>query len=343
MNTVWLLARATVRLTPRSVRRLRTDPSIGVLYILVLIDIVTESPDQSMSACIQFFLLVELVTLFLSQTETPVLVKCQRVCRGWLEIIQKSQDLQEDLYFKPLSETETGEEHLTVTLNPMMSTHFGRIWAVQETSPLSHHQYAAQCTRCNYLDLTTLPWAKDGTHATACARLAFAREEASWRNMLISQPPIRWLDWWHEWESSDRRSREGFPDSPVRRGRGHHQNNAEFVKMGALWDLNEGPAMYQRFNVQEQAWEIHDDLPFKPESKRERRKYEVFDGNGVYWLTAHCRRDNEDGNWRWSRSNAWEGLSLRSITSGMSGSNSQHFRRVRERVMRWAHNNELTD
>lgn len=349
---------------------------------------------ESMSACSRFFSIVELVSLFLHQTETPALVMCQRVCRGWQEIIQKSQELQEHLYLKPSSRIATEEERVRVTLNPTMSTHFARIWGQHETISLPHHQYAAQAAKRNYLDLTALPWARDGTHASARARLAFAREEASWRKMLVSQPPIRWLDWWHAWESSDRRSDERHPNIRMRRGEGHQQSNADLITMGALWDSlegrllrgctvqvtffpaggsaeddpsaaeyekecrrpggvsargfstalpririhsrqvwpNEGPSIFQIFNVPEGVWEIHDELSFTPGTDRERRRWEVFDGDGTHWLTVDCRRDTKEANWRLSRSNACEGLSLCRIASRMSGGNSQLTRRRRERL-----------
>jgi hypothetical protein len=68
----------------------------------------------------------------------------------------------------------------------------------------------------------------------------------------------------------------------------------------------EGPAMYSRFDVQTGTWEIHDELPFIPQTDGERQQHERRDGDGLFWLTRDCGHDDKDINWRWSRSDAFE-------------------------------------
>lgn len=199
--------------------------------------------------------------------------------------------------------------------------------------------------------------------------------------MLVSQPPLRYLQWWHEWESSDHQNVEGYTQYPLLSGGGHQQVLSDITTIGALWDMlearllrgctiqvtffvaggsaeedptasdaekswqresrsrepntldfprvrlcshqvwpGEDPAMYQRFNVQSRAWEIHDQLPFIPQTDGERRKLESRDGNGVTWLTCDCAHDDEDDNWRWSRSDAFENVKMRAVTSRIAGS-----------------------
>ena len=281
-------------------------------------------------------------------------------------------------------------------LNPILSTHFAQIFGPDVVSSLSDGQDAMFAPKCTYSDLAGLPCARDGTHASARARTAFARKEASWRGMLVAQPPIRWLDWWHEWECSDRRGKEGYPDSPLRHGRGHRQDRSNHLTIGMLWDIvealllrqcttqvtffptggfagndpsageqektwqrssklsevgftttlpriricsrqiwpREGPAMWQRFNVPEGIWEVHDELGFTPGSEHQLRRLEMCDGNGTHWLVEDCRRDAEENNWRWSRSDAWDGLSFNGGSSSMSGGESKRSERVRERARR---------
>lgn len=100
-----------------------------------------------------------------------------------------------------------------------------------------------------------------------------------------------------------------------------------------IWP-HEGPSLYQIFNVQRREWEIHDELDIPSLSVREERKYDVYDGDGTYWLAADCKRDAEAANARWSRSEAYESLTLRTITSTMTGGNSRRTERVRARQAR---------
>lgn len=345
-----------------------------------------------MSACSRFFAVAELVTLFLEQAEAPALVNCLRVCRQWQEIIQDSEMIQEQLFLKATS--MAANRGYDVSLNPVMTTHFGAILAPHEIIWLSSDQTALRGPEHTYSDLEKLPWARDGTSADARSRLAFAREEASWRKMLISQPPMQWVDCWHSWETADRRtdSEERFLHRPVRHGSGHFHGNTGSITLGALYDYlearlargckaqatfypqggsaeqdpmasvwekrwqsreapakgfsttlprmniythqvwpGEGPAMYQEYRVADKRWDIQDELPFVPDTDRERRKYEAYDGDGVSWLQIDCQRDSGDANRRWSRADKWEELSLQKIRARASGAESSRSRRFRGR------------
>lgn len=158
-----------------------------------------------------------------------MLLNCQRVCRKWNQIISDSTLLQQNLFFEPSDSNETP------ILNPILWEVFGPVLA---TSIEPHHSFHGT----DYEHLEALPWARDGRTLEAPSRLAFAREEASWRNMYISQPPIDRLDWWHTWEviqelNTSPSSQED--DSASGSGWGHQDLPSTPLTLGILWDLLE--------------------------------------------------------------------------------------------------------
>ncbi|KAK5126801.1 hypothetical protein LTR85_009735 [Meristemomyces frigidus] len=207
-------------------------------------------------ACDRFFSIDELVTLLLHQAPTRVLINCQVVCTLWNTIITRSPVLQKKLFLLPStrpwedeeedygadsesSETSesspaaTGRKAVqnvsnkkdTPTLNPVLAEMFAPI--------LASHDLGSS-TWCDYSQLSSLPWAKTGTQLDSRSREAFARQEASWRSMLVSQPPIYRLDWWHEWTTTDNhRSGWGHQDY------GRPGNQDVPITLGMLWDLVE--------------------------------------------------------------------------------------------------------
>jgi hypothetical protein len=75
--------------------------------------------------------------------------------------------------------------------------------------------------------------------------------------------------------------------------------------------------MYQPFNLAEVVWQTQVELNFAPETQRERCRYEACDGDGMVRLVADCHRENEEADWRWSRSDAWGYVSAEdSVGSG---------------------------
>ncbi|KAK4501194.1 hypothetical protein PRZ48_007001 [Zasmidium cellare] len=187
-------------------------------------------PPQTFDACDRFFSIDELLTLFLESSPPLVLLNCTRVCTKWNSIIIDSPLLQQNLFLEQVESEQddaTSEQDSTPPrLNPILWQVFGPILAT-ETEP---HHSAPETT---YEDLESLPWARDGTTLSARARTAFAREEASWRNMYISQPPLSRLDWWHTWTVLQ-------PSlTPRARGWGHQDLPSTPLTLGLLWDLLE--------------------------------------------------------------------------------------------------------
>lgn len=57
--------------------------------------------------------------------------------------------------------------------------------------------------------------------------------------MLVSQPPSKNLQWWHEWESSEHRKIEGYTQYHLLSSGGHQQVLSDITTIGALWDMLE--------------------------------------------------------------------------------------------------------
>ncbi|RAK82053.1 uncharacterized protein BO72DRAFT_523922 [Aspergillus fijiensis CBS 313.89] len=100
-----------------------------------------------------------------------LLTSAQRVCTQWRSIVQRSSSLQEKLFFKPRA---TAKRHYSPEpiFNPLLTTAFPAIF--HAVSPHRGREF-------NIADLELI------THPAK--RTAYLRPEASWRSMLIQQPP----------------------------------------------------------------------------------------------------------------------------------------------------------
>jgi hypothetical protein len=195
---------------------------------------------SSFEACDRFFGIAELFQIFLDECPTSVLLNCTMVCRTWKEIIDCSTLLQEHLFRQPIEAGQGVQQGVQRILNPMLS-YFAPILIAG--SPAEHVPSVASFARPQ--DLISLTWARD-TSMEAPSRRAFAREEASWRNMLVCQPPISRIDWWHEWVHDDPGNTGSWPASSVLDGDdgpaygwGHQDDSRQYVTLGMLWDLVE--------------------------------------------------------------------------------------------------------
>lgn len=119
----------------------------------------------------QAFNTPEMLEMILTRLDMrTLLTSAQRVCRCWGNMISKSPSIQRALFFAPVENPMKLEEKI---LNPLLKEAFPSIFPANDRS-----SYYA-------LDLSSLAMAKD---ASAMAR--FIRKEASWRKMLVQQPPI---------------------------------------------------------------------------------------------------------------------------------------------------------
>lgn len=157
---------------------------------------------ESLTDCQRFFNTDELLLDILSRADALTLVNCQCVCRHWNSIIKNSQKFQETMFLVPVQQSIHTNGLDEVTLNPILKAFFDPLLVCHDSFPLrsSSGKEAFVTKFCTYSDLLTLPWARDGTDENAHARRAFSRREASWHRMLISQPPIRHINWFHEWK-----------------------------------------------------------------------------------------------------------------------------------------------
>ncbi|KAF7133940.1 hypothetical protein CNMCM5793_005466 [Aspergillus hiratsukae] len=96
-----------------------------------------------------------------------LLTSAQRVCRSWTRLIQTSTRLQQALFLKPIPPEKCREK----LRNPLLARHFWKLF------PPSMNPYGVR--ECSYLGL---PGSED-------IRQKFFRHEASWRRMLVQQPP----------------------------------------------------------------------------------------------------------------------------------------------------------
>lgn len=188
----------------------------------------SETDVEYFDACDRFFSIHELVALFLHSAPPLVLLKCQRVCKLWNQMIAQSQTCQENMFLKPLKQ-DFSENAVEPQINPILWECFGTV--------LAHRSLKGSVSSLlsKYEDIEHLPWARDGTSLEAPARKAYARPEASWRGMYISQPPIQRLDWWHSFTCEEKLPRRTDPVS----GWGHQYEHNRPITIGMLWDLVE--------------------------------------------------------------------------------------------------------
>jgi hypothetical protein len=206
------------------------------------------SPVKAHDACDEFFSIAELVQMFLDECSANVLLNCARVCSDWNQIIRGTDLLQEHLFSKP-AVSGLGSCR---KLNPILQSHFAPILCPDlRRTGMSVEDISRKLetgSPCTYADIATLAWTQDSS-IDAPKRQAFTRPEASWREMLVSQPPLRSIDWWHEWlydenatdDDASGATRRGFSEEAVDvDGWGHQDQSREYVTLGMLWDLVEG-------------------------------------------------------------------------------------------------------
>jgi hypothetical protein len=107
-----------------------------------------------------------------------LLTSAQRVCRNWTDLITKSPSIQKALFFTPITEYE-GKMQYKI-LNPLLKETFPSIFPAEDRPE-------------GYMfDFSGMTMTKD---ATSMAR--FVRKGASWRKMLVQQPPISGIGLYH--------------------------------------------------------------------------------------------------------------------------------------------------
>ncbi|KAL4964435.1 F-box protein [Aspergillus stella-maris] len=114
----------------------------------------------------RLFFTPELLQIVFLQTDFRTILTCQRVCRFWKEFVLASRKLQETVFMRPIPwNTEHGQRRHKPKLNPLIPC----------------QPYAIK----NYQPLPGLEFTKPTD--------AWQREEASWRRMLVTQPPWKYI------------------------------------------------------------------------------------------------------------------------------------------------------
>ncbi|KAL2848779.1 hypothetical protein BJX68DRAFT_255799 [Aspergillus pseudodeflectus] len=120
----------------------------------------------------------EILEMILLQVDMRTLLTFgQRVCHAWKNLIRTSRFLQRALFFMPIQESEwaAGEK----TLNPLLAEAFPSIFPAKY--------------KCDErFSIPQLPMAKDSE-----AMAIFGRRDASWRRMLVQQPPLSHIGVFH--------------------------------------------------------------------------------------------------------------------------------------------------
>jgi hypothetical protein len=115
---------------------------------------------------------LELLDMILTRVDMrTLLTSAQRVCRNWMNLINKSPSIQKALFFTPIADSEWGMNEKT--LNPLLTETFASIFPAEDRSVYYKFNFSG-------LALT-----KD-----APTMDRFVRKNASWRKMLVQQPPI---------------------------------------------------------------------------------------------------------------------------------------------------------
>lgn len=130
------------------------------------------------SAMSQVMLSPELLEMILVQMDMrSLLTSAQRVCHRWASLINKSPSIQKALFFTPIKPPEWGTDSMQ---NPLLVDAFPSFFPAKDRPD-----------RFKF-DFSNLAATRD---ETAMAR--FVRKDASWRRMLVQQPPIENIGLYH--------------------------------------------------------------------------------------------------------------------------------------------------
>ncbi|KAJ6111315.1 hypothetical protein N7523_007376 [Penicillium sp. IBT 18751x] len=121
----------------------------------------------------------EVLEMILLQTDMrTLLTSCQRVCRDWRNLIIKSPSIQKALFFISIKESEWGAGEKVP--NPLLAEMFPTIFPTKG-DPDNRDFHFFDCA------MTKDPASLD----------RFVWKDASWRRMLVQQPPISELGLFH--------------------------------------------------------------------------------------------------------------------------------------------------
>lgn len=134
----------------------------------------------SRSAQLQALSTLEILELILLQLDMrTLLTSAQRVCRLWADLIKKSLYIQEALFLAPVRDNNTNAVAVDKVRNPLLVEAFPSIFQNTNTTSAYEEEENDVFTLTSF-DMILNPEKKE----------AYLRPGASWRHMLVQQPPI---------------------------------------------------------------------------------------------------------------------------------------------------------
>jgi hypothetical protein len=167
------------------------------------------------SAAERAFLIPEILeTILLNIPPRDLLVDVQRVNRTWHNTAKGSPAIQRLLFFEPCPEYENRDPEFSVLLNEAFPPFF------------NHNPDDDEHPKWTQESLSRIDW-----NSGPAKRDAYSRKEASWRQMLVVQPPITRINIFKSWSSM---TGLGKVKGKIAR--------LEGLRMGTLYDLVEEEA-----------------------------------------------------------------------------------------------------
>jgi hypothetical protein len=137
---------------------------------------------MSRAAQSQAFSIAEIFELILLQLDNrTLLTKAQLICHTWTAFIQQSVAIQWALFFKPRTVIHS-KKYQNPLLAEVFPTVFNQYGLAAQTSGSENREHYAEC---NLLTFTTFDMVCNPHKLHA-----YIRPEASWRRMLVQQPPV---------------------------------------------------------------------------------------------------------------------------------------------------------
>jgi hypothetical protein len=152
-----------------------------------------------------------------------LLVHAQLVSRSWHSLISSSPVLQQSLFFRP----SIKEPQEPSRLNPLLCEAFPP-W-FKNLSLSAAQSYGLFHPKC----FEDLDWNSNDNK-----KVAYAREDASWRRMLVVQPPVRTLQMIRRWSGRN-------PDTYYE----CRLQCEEGLSMGLLYDIIQGHFLVPQFGL----------------------------------------------------------------------------------------------
>ena len=124
----------------------------------------------------------EIFELILLNLDTrTLLTKATRICHAWTNFIDSSPPIQWALFFRPLDNAL----NIPKTQNPLLAETFPSIFHQSGTSNGKTNTTKKSSTSTSNVTFTTFAMVKHPRKWDV-----FIRPEASWRRMLVQQPPV---------------------------------------------------------------------------------------------------------------------------------------------------------